>query len=71
MVMPISKAFTTLKTRLEWVKLDPRFRLLAKLPLPPVDPREEKETTEYLNYLIMSIEKQRQKEILTIHNWNF
>ena len=62
MLMPISKAFTTLKTRLEWAKLDPRFKLFAKMPLPPVDPKEEKEAEDYINNLVINIEKQRQKE---------
>lgn len=30
MMLPIGKAFTALKTRLEWIKLDPKYKLLAK-----------------------------------------
>ena len=32
------------------------------MPLPPVDPKEEKEAEDYINNLVINIEKQRQKE---------
>ena len=57
MMMPIWRAFNALKIRLECIKLDPKYKLLWKKPLPPPDELEDKEINDFISLLVTNIEK--------------
>ena len=61
MMMPICRAFNALKLRLEWIKLDPKYKLLWKKPLPPPDELEDKEINDFIALLVSSIDKTQNK----------
>lgn len=57
MMLPIGKAFTALKTRLELMKVS--FKIYGRKPLPEIQQEEEDEIVEYLEMMKNSIESHK------------